>query len=458
MHGMIAASVASEQCRRLAAEGLTRMHVYALNRAELPLAIRQLLARRTRRWPPPERTDMSRFPRLRAPPRRALLDGAMGSQIQAPRPLARRLLGPGELLGDPEPQPARPDPRDPRAATSRAGADAVETNSFGGSPITLGEFGLEERALEINERAAGSPARRSRRFAGDGRERFVIGAIGPGTKLPSLGHIAYRELEEAFAVQAEGLIAGGADVLLIETCQDPLQIKAAVNGCRHAFVRRGRELPLMVQVTIETTGTMLVGTDIAAATAIVDALGVPVMGLNCATGPKEMAEHVRHLVADLARPDLVPAQCRPARAALRPHPLSARRRTSSPAGSSASSPRTAIAIVGGCCGTTAEHIAALDAMLRRTAEDGFRPRAEAARSRSTRPRSPRCSRPCRCARRTRSWPSASAAMPTARRSSASCRRPATGTAASPWAASRCARAATRSTSAPPSSAATRSPR
>ena len=100
---------------------------------------------------------------------------------------------------------------------------------------------------------------------------------------------------QAFAVQAEGLIAGGADVLLIETCQDPLQIKAAVNGCRHAFVRRGRELPLMVQVTIETTGTMLVGTDIAAATTIVDALGVPVMGLNCATGPKEMAEHVRHL-------------------------------------------------------------------------------------------------------------------------------------------------------------------
>ena len=117
-----------------------------------------------------------------------------------------------------------------------------------------------------------------------------------------------------------------------------------------------------------------------------------------------------------------------------------------------------IDIVGGCCGTAAEHIAALDAMLRRTAEDGFRPRAETARSRSTRPRSPRCSRPCRCARRTRSSPSASAATPTAPRNSASCRRPATGTAASPWAASRCARAATRSTSAPPSSAATRSPR
>ena len=152
----------------------------------------------------------------------------------------------------------------------------------------------------------------------------------------------------------------------------------------------------MVQVTIETTGTMLVGTDIAAATTIVDALGVPVMGLNCATGPKEMAEHVRHL-ADLARPDLLPAQCRPARAALRPHPLSAG--TDELAGwIQRFIAEDGINIVGGCCGTTAEHIAALDAMLRRTAEDGFRP-GRRRDSRSTRPRSPPCSRPCRCARR-----------------------------------------------------------
>ncbi len=130
--------------------------------------------------------------------------------------------------------------RDIHAGYLAAGADAVETNSFGGSPITLGEFGLQDRAFEINERAARLAREAVEACAGDGRERFVIGAIGPGTKLPSLGHVGYRELEAAFAVQAEGLIAGGADALLIETCQDPLQIKAAVNGCRKAFVRRGQ--------------------------------------------------------------------------------------------------------------------------------------------------------------------------------------------------------------------------
>ena len=209
-------------------------------------------------------------------------------------------------------------------------------------------------------------------MAGDGRQRFVVGAIGPGTKLPSLGHIGYHELEVAFALQAEGLIAGGADVLLVETCQDPLQIKAAVNGSRHAFVRRGVELPLMVQVTIETTGTMLVGSDIAAATAIIDALGVQVMGLNCATGPKEMGEHVRHLsqtwrglISCLPNAGLPELRCGHTH-----YPLSADELA---AWIERFIREDGINIVGGCCGTTAEHIAALDAMLRRTAEDGYRP-------------------------------------------------------------------------------------
>ena len=301
-----------------------------------------------------------------------LLDGAMGSQLQARDLTLDDYWGQencSEILNLSRPELIR----EIHAGYLAAGADAVETNSFGGSPITLGEFGLEARALEINERAARLAREAVESFAGDGRERFVIGAIGPGTKLPSLGHIAYPELEAAFAVQAEGLIAGGADALLIETCQDPLQIKAAVNGCRHAFVRRGRELPLMVQVTIETTGTMLVGTDIAAATAIVDALGVPVMGLNCATGPKEMAEHVRHLsqtwrglISCLPNAGLPELRCGHTHYPLAPDELAGwTQRFIAEDG---------IAIVGGCCGTTAEHIAALDAMLRRTAEDGFRPR------------------------------------------------------------------------------------
>src|SRR6185437_2890654 len=132
-------------------------------------------------------------------------------------------------------------------------------------------------------------------FRGDGRTRFVIGSIGPGTRLPTLGHVAYASLEAALFEQSRGLVAGGVDAILIETCQDPLQVKAAVNGAKRAIAEARRAVPLLVQVTIETTGTLLVGADIAAAATVIRALDVPVMGLNCATGPQEMAEHVRWL-------------------------------------------------------------------------------------------------------------------------------------------------------------------
>ncbi|MFO1073808.1 MAG: methionine synthase [Geminicoccaceae bacterium] len=301
-----------------------------------------------------------------------LLDGAMGSQIQARNLTLDDFWGQencSEILNLSRPELIR----EIHKGYLLAGSDAVETNSFGGSPITLGEFGLEEKALEINELAARLAREAIEEVAGDGRPRFVVGSIGPGTKLPSLGHIGYGELEASFAVQAEGLMLGGSDALLIETCQDPLQIKAAVNGCRHAFVRQGRELPLMVQVTIETTGTMLVGTDIAAATTIIDALGVQVMGLNCATGPKEMAEHVRHLaqswrglISCLPNAGLPELRCGHTH-----YPLGAEelarwlQRFIEEDG---------LAIVGGCCGTGAEHIKAIDTMLRGLAEDGYRPR------------------------------------------------------------------------------------
>jgi 5-methyltetrahydrofolate--homocysteine methyltransferase len=301
-----------------------------------------------------------------------LLDGAMGTQIHA-----RDLSVEGDFWGKENCSEvlnlARPDViADIHLGYLRAGADAVETNTFGGSPITLGEFELAERAFEINQRGAELAHEAIARLAGDGRGRFVIGSIGPGTRLPSLGHIPYRTLEDAFAVQAAGLIAGGADVILCETCQDPLQAKAAVNGARRAMREAGRELPLMVQVTIETTGTMLVGTDIGAAATIVGALDVPIIGLNCATGPQEMAEHV----ADLARgwpgpisvlpnaglPELVDGETR--------YPLGARDLA---AWLERFVVEDGIAIVGGCCGTTPEHIGELDRMLRRLAEDGERP-------------------------------------------------------------------------------------
>ncbi len=258
-----------------------------------------------------------------------------------------------------------------------AGADMVETNSFGGSPLTLSEFDLEDRALEINKRAAELAREAAEAFAGDGRERFVLGSVGPGTRLPSLGHVDYDSLESALAVQCAGLIDGGVDGLLIETCQDPLQVKAAINAAKQARAGAGREaLPILVQVTVETTGTLLVGSDIAAAATVIDALGVPVIGLNCGTGPQEMAPHLAWLAEswpglisvqpNAGLPELVDGETR--------YPLT-------PADLSAWLERflreDGINLIGGCCGTTPAHIEALDALLRRLAaeqgRDGGRP-------------------------------------------------------------------------------------
>ena len=307
-----------------------------------------------------------------------------------------------------------------------AGADMVETNSFGASPITLGEFDLAERAREIN-RVAGELAREAADSFADGRHRWVVGSIGPGTKLPTLGNVAYDPLEAALAEQSRGLIEGGVDAILIETCQDTLQIKAAVNGAKIARAELGTDTPIFVQVTVETTGTLLVGPDIAAAATVIHALDVPLMGLNCATGPQEMAEHVRYLAANwpglisvqpnAGLPELVDGQTR--------YPLGAAEMASWMERFVA---EDGLNLIGGCCGTDIEHIAALDAMLRR--RGAYRPGAHPCASPSGSRRSPACMARPPCARRTPSSPSASAATPTARRNGASCRRRATGTAAS----------------------------
>ncbi|MBV8911597.1 MAG: homocysteine S-methyltransferase family protein, partial [Acetobacteraceae bacterium] len=189
-----------------------------------------------------------------------LCDGGMGSRVQAlDLELERDFWGQEnctEILNL-----SRPDlVRDIHRGYFAAGADLVETNTFGGSPITLGEFGLQDRALEIN-RVAAELAREAAESFTDGRHRWVVGSIGPGTKLPSLGNIDYDTLEAALTAQARGLVAGGVDAFLIETCQDPLQIKAAVNGAKIARAEAGTDTPIFVQVTIETTGTLLVGPD-----------------------------------------------------------------------------------------------------------------------------------------------------------------------------------------------------
>ena len=175
-----------------------------------------------------------------------------------------------------------------------AGSDIVETNSFG-SGVALMEYDLLERSHELNRVAARIAREVADEMSTPDRPRFVAGSMGPGTKFPTLGQITYAELRAIYAVQAGGLIDGGVDVLLIETQFDLLGIKAAMNGCRDAMAATGREVPLQVQVTVELTGRMLPGTEIAAALAALDPMRPDILGLNCATGPVEMGEHLRHL-------------------------------------------------------------------------------------------------------------------------------------------------------------------
>src|SRR3954454_17686532 len=224
-----------------------------------------------------------------------LADGAMGTQVQGRNlQIERDFHGHEnctEILCE-----SRPDlVREIHLDYLRAGCDVVQTNSFGASPVTLGEFGIADKAFDLNVRAAELAREAVAEFAHDGKTRFVFGAVGPGTRLPSLGHIAYQDLEDALAIQCAGLIAGTADAILIETCQDPLQIKAAVNGAKRPREEAKKDIAIIVQVTVETTGTLLVGADIAAAATMIHALDVPIVGLNCATGPREMAEHVKWL-------------------------------------------------------------------------------------------------------------------------------------------------------------------
>jgi 5-methyltetrahydrofolate--homocysteine methyltransferase len=307
-----------------------------------------------------------------------LCDGAMGTQMQARHLHVERDYHGHENCTDILCE-TRPDlVRAIHLGYLRAGADITKTNSFGASPVTLGEFGIAEKAFAINKQSAELAREAVEEVKGDGRDRFVLGSLGPGTRLPSLGHIDYQPLEEALTVQCRGLIAGGVDAILIETCQDPLQIKAAVNGAKRARAEANRETPIFVQVTVETTGTLLVGADIAAAATIIDALDVPLLGINCATGPLEMAEHVKWLGENWPRlisvqpnaglPELVNGAAH--------YPLGAAELAQ---WQERFVVEDGVNMIGGCCGTEAAHIAALDAMLRRLAEDGFRPRPKSRR-------------------------------------------------------------------------------
>jgi len=239
-----------------------------------------------------------------------------------------------------------------------AGADCVTTNSFGANLGNLGEYGIAERIAELSEASARLARAAADRWATADRPRWVLGSMGPGTKLPTLGHTTFGELRDTYQVNAEGLLRGGADALIIETCQDLLQAKAAIIGARRAVAELAPDALVIAQVTIETTGTMLLGSEIGAALTALEPLGIDMIGLNCATGPGEMSEHLRYLAAH-AR---IPISCEP-NAGLPVLTSDGASYPLTPAQLAAAHDRFTrefgLSLVGGCCGTTPEHIAVL---------------------------------------------------------------------------------------------------
>jgi 5-methyltetrahydrofolate--homocysteine methyltransferase len=288
-----------------------------------------------------------------------VFDGATGTNLQL-RGLSADDFGGPQLEGCNEVLVrSRPDVvAELHRSFFEVGVDVVETDSFGSLPWVLGEYGLADEAFELARASA-----RIARDVADGYGGWVAGSLGPGTKIVSLGQIGFAEMRDGYEAAARGLLAGGADLLLVETCQDVLQVKAAVIGCRRAMAATGRTVPLQVQVTIEQTGTMLMGTEIAAALTTAAALRPDVMGLNCATGPREMTEHLRHL--SLASP--FPISCLP-NAGL-PSVVDGRMHYDLTPEELASWQARfvrefGVSAVGGCCGTTPEHLAAVVAAVR----------------------------------------------------------------------------------------------
>ncbi|MDX3583603.1 methionine synthase [Streptomyces europaeiscabiei] len=282
-------------------------------------------------------------------------DGAMGTMLQAQDPTMEdfeQLEGCNEVLNA-----TRPDiVRAVHAAYFDAGVDCVETNTFGANLTALGEYDIPERTAELSEAGARIARETADEFAArDGRQRWVLGSIGPGTKLPTLGHTTFTAIRDAYQQNAEGLLAGGADALLVETTQDLLQTKASVIAARRAMETAGYDVPLIVSVTVETTGTMLLGSEIGAALTALEPLGIDMIGLNCATGPAEMSEHLRYL----ARHSRIQLSCMP-NAGL---PVLTKDGAHYPL----TAPELAdaqenfvrdygLSLVGGCCGTTPEHL------------------------------------------------------------------------------------------------------
>ena len=286
-----------------------------------------------------------------------IADGAMGTMLQEADPSLEDFQnheGCNEILNI-----SRPDiVRSVHDAYLQAGVDAIETNTFGANWANLAEYGIEDRIYELAF-AGGTIAREAAdSFSTADKPRFVLGSLGPGTKLPSLGHTSYQKLKDAYYIASKGLTDSGCDALLIETSQDLLQVKAAVNGARKAIEEANRDVVLIAQVTVETTGTMLVGSEIGAALNALQPLGIDLIGLNCATGPAEMSEHLRYLSknSDIAISVMPNAGL----------PVLGPKGASYPLGPEELATALesfvkeyGISLIGGCCGTTPAHLKAV---------------------------------------------------------------------------------------------------
>jgi 5-methyltetrahydrofolate--homocysteine methyltransferase len=295
--------------------------------------------------------------RLRSPDSPVLVfDGAMGTNLQTQNLTAEDFGGPqyegcNEYLVHTKPEAVAKVHRDFLAA----GADVIETDTFGSTSLVLAEYDLADQAYYLSKTAAELAKRVAAEFSTPEKPRFVAGSIGPTTKLPTLGHIDFDTMKATFAEQAEALWDGGVDLFLVETCQDVLQIKAALNGIEEVFAKKGDRRPLMVSVTMESMGTMLVGSEISAVLTILEPYPIDILGLNCATGPDLMKPHIKYLaehspfivscIPNAGLPENVGGQ-----AHYRLTPLELRMSLMHFVED------LGVQVIGGCCGTRPEHI------------------------------------------------------------------------------------------------------
>jgi 5-methyltetrahydrofolate--homocysteine methyltransferase len=285
-----------------------------------------------------------------------VFDGATGTHLQGQNLTAddfggEHLNGCNEILVVSRPSAVQNVHRD----YLEAGCDIIETDSFGSSSVVLAEYDIADRAYELSFASARLARELAQSYSTPAHPRFVAGSMGPTTKLPSLGHIGFRAMADSYGVQAKGLVEGGADLLCVETCQDVLQTKAALYGIFSYFSEARRRVPVIVSITVETMGTMLLGTEVGAALVSLEPYDIDVIGMNCATGPMEMSEHIRTLASASPKPLFVmPNAGIPENVGGHAHyHLTPEDFTKF---LTHFVKDLGVSVVGGCCGTTPEHI------------------------------------------------------------------------------------------------------